>query len=265
MTNSKQANAFDQTVFQIAGEFNKIPNYEKSMEDPELRAMHTFIAIGMAGIVESRNLVSASFVPATNKAIVKTRQMLRKSVYANMLGNIDDNLEDLRDETVRLGYVFTFHKFESFIKQLIKMLDERQDTNTGTPLDKFAEKEFGFNPYQWFKNPAVHLVNFISNCTKHQDGYCRLDNPKFSIPYEFKSHSQDEKIVRTVKQYQVDIQNLIDQITLLITVITSLYQFRTALYFLSDDMFNEDIGAQAIAQLTSIKPSVYKKIEEYCQ
>jgi hypothetical protein len=264
MASSKHANAFDQSVFQIATEFNKIPNYQKSMEDPELRSLHSFVAIGMAGIVESRNLVAASFVPATNKAIAQTRQKLRKSIYAGMLGNLDENLEDLRDETVRLGYVFTFHKFESFVKHLMKLLDERPDTKTGVSIEKYAEKEFGFNPYQWFKCPSVHLVNFISNCTKHQDGYCRLDNPKYTIPDEFTSHSADEKIKRTVKEYQTDVQKLIDKITPLIQVITSIYQFRTAVHLMSNELFDDEIGANARIQLDLLKVPILKSIADYC-
>jgi len=267
MAKNKPLNQIDQAITVLLTEYmQRIPNYDEKMQDEELRAAHALVAVGMAGIIESRNLVVTSFVPATNKAIVETRKQLRQSAYANILKSMDDNLEELRDETIRLGYVFTFHKFESFIKQLIRYLDNRQDTSTPVTLDKYGEKEFEFNPLAWYKSADIHLVNFISNCTKHQDGFCRLDNPKFTIPDEFMDHSPDEKIVRTVKQYQADVNKLIEKTSGLVKVLMSLYMMRTAELFMADtELLNADISANALAQLQGLKVTLYQEINDYCR
>jgi hypothetical protein len=218
--------ALDQSIMSLVHEFAKIPDYEKKMDDPELKKLHTFISVGMMGIHDAKNLVIGSFVPAANKVIVNTRSQFNSSIFKNVLQSLNYDLDTTRHETIRLGYVFTFHKFEVFIKQLMEMMDALTEDPV-MPLDKYAQKRFNFYPTQWFRNKSVHVVNFISNCTKHQDGLCKLSNAAYALPAEFATHSPDEKVTRTVQQFKADTEALIAAIVPLIKALNSIFLYRT--------------------------------------
>jgi hypothetical protein len=218
----KSLTPLDQGIVNLATEFSKIPDYEKMMKDEDLKKLHTFIAVGMMGIHDATNMVIDSFIPAANKVVVNTRGQIQRSLFKDILAGLDYDPNVIQQETIRLGYVFVFHKFEVFVNQLMDVMDEAMG-HVSIPLKKYAKTKFDFNPNEWFRNSAVHLVNFISNCTKHQDGLCRLNNPAYSIPKEFEQHSKDEKIVRTTQQFKTDIKDLTDAIGPLIQAITAIF------------------------------------------
>ncbi len=59
MKNNKP-NALDQFIIQLATEFAKIPDFEKKMQDDDLKRIHTFISVGILGLHDSVNLVTMS-------------------------------------------------------------------------------------------------------------------------------------------------------------------------------------------------------------
>ncbi|MGZ3754342.1 MAG: hypothetical protein ACXVAY_00215 [Mucilaginibacter sp.] len=222
---NKTVTPLDQTILVLAGEFAKIPDYEKMMKDNDLKKLHTFIAVGIMGIHDAANMVTNSFIPAANKLVVSTRSQIQLSAFKNVLSSLDYDPNVIQQETIRLGYVFVFHKFEVFVNQLLELMDEVTE-DVSVPLKKYAKNRFDFNPNEWYKNSAIHLVNFISNCTKHQDGLCKLSNPAYSIPSEFTQHSPNEKITRTTQQFKTDIKALTDSINPLIQVINGIFIHR---------------------------------------
>ncbi|NCD67901.1 hypothetical protein [Mucilaginibacter agri] len=217
---------FDHAIMSLAQEFAKIPDYEQKMKDPDLKKLHTFVAVGIMSIHDAKSLVVGSFVPAANKVIANAKNQFNRSIFKQVLTSLNYDLEATRHETIRLGYVFAFHKFEVFIKQLMELMDELADIQL-MPLNKFAKTRFNFEPTQWFRNQSVHVVNFISNCTKHQDGLCKLSNPAYALPAEFIGHSPDEKIARTVQQFKSDIDALIAAVVPLIKALNSVFLYRT--------------------------------------
>ncbi|WP_413668875.1 hypothetical protein ACEN9X_02340 [Mucilaginibacter sp. Mucisp86] len=244
---NKKPNKLDQFILTLASEFAKIPDYEKKMQDADLKKIHTFVSVGILSIHDAANLVINSFIPAANKSVFETKTMIQHSMFKNIFDELDYDPNTTQQETIRLGYVFVFHKFEVFVNQLMEIMDE---TAGEAPfcLKKYCKSKFGFNANDWFRNSAVHLVNFISNCTKHQDGLCRLGNPAYSLPHEFMNHSPDKKIVRTTQQFRADIKALTDMIKPLIDIITAIFVFRTvetAMTMLTDDladpMFNASL------------------------
>ena len=221
----KALTPLDQSILALANEFSKIPDYEKKMQDDDLRKVHTFISVGIMGIHDASNMVTTSFIPAANKMVVNTKAQIQRSIFKEVFAGIDYDPNTIQQETIRLGYVFVFHKFEVFVNNLMEAMDNAMG-DVSVPLKKYAKSTFDFNPNEWFRNSEVHIVNFISNCTKHQDGLCRLSNSTYSIPKEFEYHSPDEKIIRTTQQFKADIKGLMDSIGPLIQIISGIFMHR---------------------------------------
>ncbi|MET3503437.1 hypothetical protein ABIC45_005074 [Mucilaginibacter rubeus] len=218
--------AFDNFIINFATHMAQIPNYENIIKDDDLKKLHTFVAVGITGIHDATNMVIGSFIPAANRLATDTRTQIQRSKFKDIINQLKIDPNIIQQETIRLGYVFVFHKFEVFVKQLIDIMDETLG-NVSTPLRKYAKSKFNFVPTEWYRNSAIHLVNFISNCTKHQDGLCRLDNPTYSIPKEFAQQYTDSKIVRSTQQFKADIKGLVDAIGPLIEALNAIFIYRT--------------------------------------
>jgi len=223
--NNKKPNQLDEQIKGLADRFSKIPNFSKNMEDPDLKKIQTFIAVKITSLYATRDLLLKSFLPKVNEQIVQTTNDIRRSSYKHILDTIDYDVYELRYETIRLGYVMIFHKYEVFIKELHIILD--QITNETEPLEQYCERKLQFNARNWHKFPSVHIVNFISNCTKHQDGFCKLDNDKHNKPKAFESVQDNCKIIRTAQEFKEDVNNLIFSIgELLVKIIANAYLLR---------------------------------------
>ncbi|MEO3408519.1 hypothetical protein AAFN85_31685 [Mucilaginibacter sp. CAU 1740] len=256
---------FDQGIVNLATEFSKIPDYENMMKDEDLKRLHTFIAVGMMGIQDAANMVVGSFIPAANKVVSNTRVQIQRSLFKEVLTGLDYDPNVIQHETIRLGYVFVFHKFEVVVNQLMEVMDGAI-IEVPTPLKKYVKSNFDFNPTEWFRNNAMHVVNFISNCTKHQDGLCKLNNPAYRILVEFDQHSKDEKIIRSTQQFKADIKGLTEALGLLIHAITAIFLNR-ALETAAESLMEDTIDTLQKAQLESakaIQESVVRlKISQY--
>jgi len=229
----------DRSIVALANEFSKIPDYEKKMQDDDLKKVHTFISVGIMGIHDATNMVTTSFIPSANKMVVNTKTQIQRSIFKEVFAGINYDPNTIQHETIRLGYVFVFHKFEVFVNNLMEVMDNAMG-DVDVPLKKYAKSTFDFNPNEWFRNNEVHVVNFISNCTKHQDGLCRLSNSAYSIPREFENHSPDEKIVRTTQQFKADIKGLIDAISPLILIISGIFMHRA--FETSSELISDSVG-----------------------
>lgn len=258
---------FDQAIVNLITEFSKIPDYENIIRDDDLKRLHTFVAVGIMGIHDAANMVIGSFIPAANKVVVNTRTQIQHSLFKEVFSGLAYDPSVIQHETIRLGYVFVFHKFEVFVTQLMEVMDGLM-IEVDIPLKKYTKSKFDFNPTEWFRNSAVHLVNFISNCTKHQDGLCKLNNPAYSVPLEFDQHSKDEKIIRSTQQFKADIKELTHALDLLIRAITVVFLNRAVeasvtmlLEDITDPLQKAQLESAKVIQesLTKIKISQYYK------
>ncbi|OJW77426.1 MAG: hypothetical protein BGO69_18800 [Bacteroidetes bacterium 46-16] len=212
MTHKTIANPPDNTIQAFATEFAKIPNYHRDMQDPDLKKVYTFISFRVTELYSVKKFIVEGFLPKTDELIRKTENEIRRSKYRDIIESLDYKVTDQRFETIRLGYVMMFHKYEVFVKDLFKIFDEVSPgfDETKEPLEQFCKRKLNFNPKEWHRFPAVHKVNFISNCTKHHDGYCRLNNPKHPKPIDFIAHSENRKIYMSTELFKQDIEFFLD-------------------------------------------------------
>lgn len=123
-------------------------------------------------------------------------------------------------ETVRLGYVGAFHKYESFIKSIIPLMDEffndlDFDENF-LPITDYLKSEFGFEIARHTHNFRItKKINWISNCVKHYDSY-PIKEP---IPTMFSHYQSTKKIQIDSKEFKSDMKDLIKHNQLILTTL----------------------------------------------
>ncbi len=219
---SKKINPLDVYINTLAAEFQKIPDYHEKMKDSDLQKVHLWVAVNISNLFSTRDLVVNGFVPAVTKMIVQSKSLVNTSVYKTLLRPYSFTIDMTLSETIRLGYVLMFHKYENFVREYLNLIDEVTN-NPPDPkhsgIEEFLKREFDFDAMQWYKFPSVHKIQFIANCTKHADGRCKLDNPKHQIPKEFAHLSETDFIEPTVKDFKNDCNKLIDSVFVLFNIV----------------------------------------------
>ncbi|NJX15231.1 hypothetical protein [Tamlana crocina] len=121
-----------------------------------------------------------------------------------------------------------FHKYESFLKNLIPLMDEFfkeiDFNNKFLPITEYLKTEFEIELKKTTHNfPVTRKINWICNCVKHYDGY-PIKEP---IPKDLDYFDKSRKIQIDSKEFKKDIQELIkhnqNMLTLLFYV--GFYQF----------------------------------------
>lgn len=224
-------NPLDQAIQARMAVYNKIEGYPGILSDDELRYAHIFIATKIEGLHVASQLIIKSFLPAINKSIAETQVHLNKSIYRTAIkDSVIENWQTLKDDTIRLGYVLFFHKYENFVKDYVNYVEQRSSEytkETGKTYLQYCKEKFNFTPFDWWKFPAIHKVNFISNCTKHHDGKCKLDNPKHTKPNIFAQLQETDIIKPSLANYKDDTTNLINSIAnCLVPILENILMYR---------------------------------------
>lgn len=223
MPKPQKLNPIDARIYALSQEFAKIPNFNTAMQDPDLKNIHEFVSAKLLGLYATRDLVLQTFMPAINRLTIDTKNYVRTSIYKHILDTIDLGIDDTKYETIRLGYVLTFHKYENFVKEFLELWEKyfpELREETGQTLIQYLKSKLNFNPKAWHESPFTHTMNFIANCTKHQDGKCKLDSPSHTKPFRY-SHVLDSEILRpTVQEYKADCDRLFNSIPMLIQIIS---------------------------------------------
>lgn len=254
----QKLNPLDERIAAFSNEFAKIPNFSRSMQDPEIAKAHKFIVAKITGIAATKDLIIRSFMPAVQKEINATLLNIRTSTYKEIIKNVDFDLEDLKYETIRLGYVLTFHKYENFVKQFLSLWESLSTSitaETNQALENYIKNQFNFNPKAWHEFPSVHKISFISNCTKHQDGKCKLDNPAYKKPLAYLTFSDDDIIKPTVQEYRKDIDMLLESTNMLVSIIAYANNHRYIEHDLNSYQENDP-------DINKLKNSVLPKLAE---
>lgn len=115
MGKKKTKNSVDNTFELLVQEFLQVPNIERINEDEAYARIVSFITFRFLDLASYKNLVLQQFIPATNKAIVQTKNDYKTSQYKNLLNLGDDDFKEPLYETIRLAYIGLFHKFENYL------------------------------------------------------------------------------------------------------------------------------------------------------
>ncbi|MBL7720242.1 MAG: hypothetical protein JNL72_15505 [Flavipsychrobacter sp.] len=218
-------NPLDRQIETFAREFSKIPDFQKKMQDQELRQVHSLVALSMVGMKASTELVIQSFLPAVERKIEETKRYIRTSKYKGALNQVTHDFNKSKFDTIRYGYVTLFHKYEVFVKDLLEMYDKflPASGDNPEPFERYCKRRFKFDAKKWYRFPSVHKVNFVSNCTKHQDGKCVSE---FPLPEIYSHLSPCDYINNSAQDLRGDCKDLLDSIAILVMIYGYCMQIR---------------------------------------
>ncbi len=186
----------------IISETIKADEKSNFLSSPKAVELFQSIIINRFEIQQMISLFSTEFLPRTSKLTHQTNQLWRKSRYKKYLTITDEHLRSNFYETVRLGYISIFHKYEGYVTQILPKFQEHfsESWGDGISLIKFAKKEFDIDLNKhWHITSKLKRINWIVNTCKHNNGY---PNPKY--PLEYKEFKMGEKLKLTKKDFVDD-------------------------------------------------------------
>lgn len=204
-----KTNRYDKFIETLADSFSKIPNFNLTQEEEKGKYLFNFVTKRLAEIQAFKFLISNYYLPAASRATIEGLKEIKKSKYSHLINLTREDLKENYHETVRLGYIGAFHKFENFMRELVSsaeylISDIETDNNS---LEDYTKKEFNYRIIDWKNYPTVSRLNWICNCIKHYDGY-PLKNP---VPKTYSHLPKNLKLTFTKEEFIKDIDKLIEQ------------------------------------------------------
>ena len=192
-------NSIDQIVENLVDEFSKIQNFQLTQEDEVGKKFFSF-AISIAIEFNSfQTLFIQYYLPASRRSILDTKREIKQSSYKHLISIPEDDFMENYYETIRLGYVGAYHKYENFMKRMVSQIDaffknlDEEDSifilkNAYINTDPATDESFGFGydilPYLQLNRPLpARMGNFIEI-----DKHIVLENVQFS---------EDENVFRS--------------------------------------------------------------------
>ncbi len=218
MKKPKKINSIDLLIEKLAIGFANTKDFEKLQESEEGQKMFDFLVKSISDMETFESLFLNYYIPASNKSIVDSWKQISESKYKHLLKIKKEELKENLYETIRLGYVGLFHKYESYLKALVKatdflMTDVNQENNL-LGIEKYCKKEYGIEIYKSHDLfPITNRINYVSICVKHYDGL----PTKIPIHSDFKNYDKTERIKLDQSVFKSDIDRLKIHCELLLT------------------------------------------------
>lgn len=206
----KKQNSIDLIVENLIKEFSKIKNFELTQDDPMGKKFFTFVVRIVSEFNSYQNLFIQYYLPASRKSILETKREIKHSKYRKYFQISEEEFLENYYETIRLGYVGAYHKYEGYIKKLLPLMDEFfQDLDFEgqfVPLKDYLKNEFDIDINRTSNNfYTTRKINWISNSVKHYDGF-PIKQP---IPDSLNYFDETKKIQIESKEFKSDMENLI--------------------------------------------------------
>lgn len=237
MKNKKSKNRFDILVESLTEKFSAIKNFELLSESDETKAIWNFLIQTIVELNSIKALFIGIYVPQTNKYIYDWKQEFQKSIYSSLV-KIDEKLwKHEIHKLIRIGYVTLFHKYENFIGNVYKIINENyiEFEDKSITLQQYAIKEFNFKiEGEWYYNEYLKRINWVCNSEKHNDGY-----PKATHAYYRENENQMLKYPETDK-IEISADKLKTDIEFMIEFVQMVFQniMFIALYRMAEESFN---------------------------
>ncbi|MEX1000652.1 MAG: hypothetical protein WDZ35_00905 [Crocinitomicaceae bacterium] len=249
-------NKYDQLFEELMSQFSRIPNFSESYKDPKGKSIHDFITTRMVEIGSFKALFLNYYLPAAAKSVVDDKREYEKSKYKGIINISTEDFKENLYETIRLGYIGMFHKYESFIDELIEkseLLIEGTHESSES-LTEFTKKHFNYKIKDWRNSLTIHRINWICICNKHYDGYPRK-SPK---PSEFEHLHENDKIKLSKQDFKNDINLLLQHYKMTLTLVIMLAIYK--MFFEDETFSNEEVGPDILESQKELKEKLEKMI-----
>jgi hypothetical protein len=202
-------NTFDLLIERLVANFSEVKDFEKLQESEEGKRLFDLLVKSVSEMESYRSLFLEYYIPASNKSIHDSWNLLHNSRYKSLINITKEDLKDNLYETIRLGYIGLFHKYESYLKSAVSTVDfflkELNNECNLLTIDDYCKKEFKFSIYRTHDKFAItSKLNYISNCVKHYDGF----PVKEPIHKDFIFANVKEKIKLEKETFKTDIDRL---------------------------------------------------------
>jgi hypothetical protein len=213
-------NSIDLYIDLLTANFSKINNFHLLQETEEGKHLFDLIVKTNADLNSLQGLFLNYYIPAANKSIAESWSQISKSTYKHLLNLTKDDLKDNLYETIRLGYVGLFHKYEAYLKALVKatdfLLQEINDMSDLLSIKDYCKKEFGIDIYKSHHHFYItSRISYISNCIKHYDSH-PIKKP---IHQDFINSDKSKKIEISKECFKADIEDMKKHCELLLSQI----------------------------------------------
>ncbi|MDA3781019.1 MAG: hypothetical protein PF487_12480, partial [Bacteroidales bacterium] len=204
----KLHNSFDILVENFKNQFSQIKNFDLMINDEKGNKIFNTIIYRFNELTSFMSLMIDSYIPATKKAITRSKNIIRSSSYSSILNNNQIDFEESIYEVIRFGYVNLFHKLENYINEIVTTPDRLfGDTyEDSISVSKWAEEKYNFKLKDWRQFKITSKINWICNCVKHYDGY-PTKTPK---PAGMEIHKEDIRIRIGIEEFKEDCDILIN-------------------------------------------------------
>jgi len=216
----KKENPIDLIVENLASQFSQIKNFDLTQNNPIGNMMFNFVVKNTAEINSFKNLFIQYYLPASLKSSQDFQRDLKFSKYRYLIKIDSKDLHENYYETIRLGYVGAFHKYETFIKDLIRIMNvffkELDFDNSFLDIDIYLKKSFNIDLKKTINDFSTsEKINWICNCVKHYDGF-PIKEP---IPVRVSYFDKSKKIEIESAEFKSDMENLLAQNQLLLSIL----------------------------------------------
>jgi len=204
-----KSNPIDVLIERLSENFAQIKDFDKLHDSEEGRELWKLIVKSTSEMETFQSLFLNYYIPASNKSIVDSWNQISKSKYKHLLNISKEELKENLYETVRLGYIGLFHKYESYLKALVKavnfLLKDLNEENELLSIEEYCKKRYKVNIYKSHdKFPITSRINYISNCIKHYDGF-PIKEP---VHRDFKYNNPNDRIKIDKEIFKSDIDRL---------------------------------------------------------
>lgn len=215
-------NSIDLLVERLSENFAKVKDFDKLQESEEGKRLFDLIIKSTSEMENFQALFLNYYIPSANKSIVDSWNQVSKSKYKHLLNISKDELKENLYETIRLGYVGLFHKYESYLKSLVDatnfLLKELNNENNLLSIEEYCKKEFKINIFKSHDHfDITKRINYISNAVKHNDGFHREE-----IHPDFLNPDINKRIVVDKETFKSDIDRLKSHCQLLMSQIITI-------------------------------------------
>jgi hypothetical protein len=216
----KKSNRFDLLIDSLNIEFSKIPNDINLLQsDPKGKELFIFAIKRILEIQSFKQLFLKYYIPASQKSAADVLNEIQKSKNKNLIVLTQEDLKENLYETVRLGYVGLYHKYENYRNELIDKAEDlfgdvNQD-NTSLKLKEFSERVFNFKIRNPNYSKTIERINWICNCVKHTDGYPK----RYPRPEGFETLPENQKLKLDKVDFERDASAMADLYPFILNIV----------------------------------------------
>ena len=116
-------NPIDILIEKLSENFAQIKDFDKLQESEEGQELWNLIVKSTSEMETFQSLFLNYYIPASNKSIADSWNQISNSKYKHLLNISKEELKENLYETIRLGYIGLFHKYESYLKALVKAVN----------------------------------------------------------------------------------------------------------------------------------------------